>query len=72
MKKRLTIGIVRDRVSKEISEIAAQGHNAARMASEGYLGGYRDGLDDALLFLSGVRPSRRGWWGKPGDGDSGS
>jgi len=29
------------------------------LSSEGYLGGYRDALDDIELVLNGVRPNRR-------------
>ncbi len=32
------------------------------LASEGYVGGYRDCLQDIQLALEGVKPRRRGWW----------
>ena len=38
---------------------------AIGMASEGYIGGYRDALNDALLAMNNVLPKRRDWWDKP-------
>lgn len=35
---------------------------ATGLASEGYVGGYRDALSDVILAMNGVRPDRRGWW----------
>jgi len=49
----------RKSVSNEISAQAQSGGLYARgFASEGYLGGYRDALDDVDLALSGVIPNR--------------
>ena len=32
------------------------------LASEGYNGGYRDALDDVMLLLNDVRPTRHDFW----------
>ena len=34
----------------------------AGLASEGYVGGYSDALNDVLLAMNGITPTRRGWW----------
>ena len=50
-------------VDAEINSHASRGGKYARgLAGEGYAGGYRDALNDVLLALNGVTPSRRGWW----------
>ena len=60
-----TIGIARERLSREIAGLRGDGSKyAAGLATEGYAGGYRDALDDVILVLNGVRPERRGWWGE--------
>ena len=59
---KVTIRRVLNRVNKEISAFARQSRHAGGLASEGYKGGYRDALNDVLLFLQGVRPGTRGWW----------
>lgn len=56
------IKIVRQNLSKEISDLAYGGKYAAGLASEGYSGGYRDALDDVMLLLNGVTPNRRHYW----------
>ena len=38
---------------------ARSGIYAAGLASEGYDGGYRDAMSDALLILAGVEPQSR-------------
>lgn len=53
-------------VQAEISAMAAHGHIASAMASEGYNGGYMDALQDVLLALYGNTPNRNGWWKKEG------
>lgn len=60
-KKRITAAI--RRVTLSIHAFASQGPIAGGLSPEGYAGGYRDGLTDALLVISGVRPSRREYWG---------
>ena len=37
---------------------------AAGLASEGYVGGYRDALSDVILAMNGITPNTRGWWEK--------
>ena len=45
----------------EISDFASRGGPyAARLAGEGYNGGYRDALEDVWLALKGVLPNRIG------------
>jgi hypothetical protein len=57
------VNAARKWVDKEISDSASVGGMYARgMAAEGYAGGYRDALDDVMLALNGVKPSRRGYW----------
>jgi hypothetical protein len=41
--------------SSEISNLASHGFYAGGLASEGYLGGYRDALDDVLSALNGIK-----------------
>ena len=45
-------------------KISAQsyGKYGKGLASEGYLGGYRDALDDVMLALNGVHPTTRYLW----------
>ena len=52
----------RKKVSSEISDLASHGFYAGGLASEGYLGGYRDALDDVLSALNGIKPQRSGFW----------
>jgi len=52
----------RNVVAAEMAMNASGSHLAAALASEGYLGGYRDALDDVRLVMDGVEPQRRGWW----------
>lgn len=40
----------------------------AGLHSEGYVGGYRDALNDCLLAMNKVTPQRRGWWEKKSTG----
>jgi len=50
---------------KDWERRGAKGPNfAAGLASEGYMGGYRDALNDALLAMNGVTPNRNRWWEK--------
>lgn len=51
-----------ERVDKDISGFARQSPTAGGLASEGYNGGYRDALSDALQLLNGVTPRRSFWW----------
>lgn len=54
------------RVSAVISGDAQGGMYARGLAAEGYNGGYRDALNDVLLFMnSGCLPNRNGWWDEP-------
>lgn len=55
---------VKAKVSCEIADFASHGGLfAGPLASEGYAGGYRDALEDVLIFLdAGVRPGRRHYW----------
>ena len=62
------MGKARRRAQEDISAHASRGGiYAAGLASEGYAGGYRDALDDAILVLDGVIPHRRSWWEELGD-----
>ena len=58
------IAFALEQVDAEICEAAAGGHGiySGGLASEGYAGGYRDALDDVLLLLNGVKPSRRRYY----------
>ena len=50
----------RNRVDEEIRVGTDQSNLYSRgLAGEGYLGGYRDALDDVILLLNGVKPNRR-------------
>jgi len=66
---------VRRQVELEISGFARRDEGqggvnyAGGLASEGYAGGYRDALDDVMLALNGVPPSRRGWWPREEEGE---
>jgi hypothetical protein len=65
--------LVREQVEREISGLASRGSGsginyAGGLAGEGYAGGYRDALDDILLALDGIPPSRRGWWPREEEG----
>jgi hypothetical protein len=69
MKTKKTLKQVRSKVQAEISGFANEYPEGTRsglysrgLASEGYDGGYRDAIDDVMLFLNGVTPDRRGWW----------
>jgi len=57
---------VSDAVNAEISAMTNNDDMYSRgLASEGYLGGYRDCLMDVLSVLSGYDPtdrSRTNWW----------
>lgn len=47
----------------EIHNIASSGGMYARgMASEGFMGGYREALNDVTLALNGVEPERWRKW----------
>lgn len=56
------LAIARGNVQHEITGHANQGGKYACLAGEGYMGGYRDALDDVLLALNGVIPNRHFWW----------
>lgn len=59
------VQVARRNAAKSISDNAQNGGRfAGALSCEGYDGGYRDALDDVLLALNGVLPSRRGWWEK--------
>jgi hypothetical protein len=60
MKKQ--IRAVLKKVSLEIAANSHGGKYSAGLASEGYTGGYRDALNDVLLLMNRVKPSRRNWW----------
>ena len=49
-----------------VSDYQARGSKgpnfATGLSEEGYVGGYRDALNDVLLAMNGVKPSTRGWW----------
>ena len=60
--KRERISAAIAQVNKEISDLATGGLYVRGMASEGYAGGYRDALSDALLVMDGVIPKRRDYW----------
>src|SRR5690348_7744447 len=60
-KPKLTLRRVQRRVEIEIAA-NSQGKYGRGLASEGYAGGYRDALEDVMLFMRGVKPSRRGYW----------
>ena len=66
MKKReliLALQRASHRCNKEITEIASQGGlYAPAMAGEGYVGGYRDALQDCILLINNVSPNRRDYW----------
>ena len=65
---KITIRKVQERVEKLISGDANRGGIYARgLAGEGYKGGYRDAIEDVLLFYRGVRPRRHGWWASTPD-----
>lgn len=50
------------RADKEINNLARDGGRyASGTAAEGYMGGYRDALNDVLLVLNGVKPQRLVW-----------
>jgi len=51
-----------EKVDDDISNFARQSHVAGGLASEGYNGGYRDALSDAIMLLNGVTPRRGNWW----------
>jgi len=58
-------------VNAEMAGLARAGEPCTRenlfargLASEGYVGGYRDAISDVLQALNDVMPSRRGWWEK--------
>lgn len=54
---------IRKQVNKTISAIASNGGRfAGALSSEGYAAGYRDALNDVLLMLNGVNPSRNQWY----------
>lgn len=44
----------------EIQAIAARGHYAAGLSTEGFAGGYQSALNDVLLVMNGVRPNNSG------------
>ena len=52
-----------------VAEHEARGGRGPNFATglqhEGYVGGYSQALNDALLAMNGVKPSTRGWWEKP-------
>ena len=56
------LAIARGNVQREITGYASQGGRYACLAGEGYMGGYRDALDDVVLALNGVIPDRHCWW----------
>ncbi len=56
------IRYARKAVSKTIAGHAANSQIAGALASEGYNGGYRDCLDDMVLLLNDVVPTRFYWW----------
>lgn len=60
--QRETIERAIERVSREIRGNTGHGRYASALAGEGYAGGYRDALYDVLAVLSGLTPSRRGYW----------
>jgi hypothetical protein len=48
---------------KEISVLASCGGMYAKgMASEGFMGGYREALEDVMLAMNGVEPDRWRRW----------
>ena len=51
-------------VEKEISNISSRSNSiySRGLASEGYSGGYRDALNDVILLLNDVTPTRRDYW----------
>jgi len=54
---------VSKRVSGVISGDAQRSRISAGLANEGFNGGYRQALDDVLLFMSsGCLPNTNGWW----------
>jgi|WetSurMetagenome_2_1015567.scaffolds.fasta_scaffold38137_6 hypothetical protein len=55
------IAAAKQKVAEEITG-NAEGFFGRGLASEGYAGGYRDALDDVILLLNGVVPSRRNYW----------
>lgn len=66
MNKRQMVKIIdeaHDAVLKRISDQTNQSELYSRgLASEGYLGGYAQALQDVLLLSNGVRPRTRYLW----------
>lgn len=59
-------------VRGDISVMANSDSKFARgLASEGYLGGYRDALYDVILLLNGTTPDRKWWLHKHTEGGEG-
>jgi hypothetical protein len=59
------INFIHKKANEEISGLArGGGMYAAGLASEGYVGGYRDALSHVMLLLNGVWPNNDGygWW----------
>lgn len=58
---------VLDSVNRDITATVSDGGKfAGAMVSEGYRGGYRDAIQDVMMYLHGTEPQdRRGYWEKP-------
>jgi hypothetical protein len=59
IKQRMKLAL--EKVNKDVAEFSEQNRTAG-LVSEGYDGGYRDALSDAILLLNGVVPRRNNWW----------
>lgn len=59
---KVTIRKVAKRITLSIRSSVVPGNKySGGLASEGYQGGYRDALNDVLLFLGGTRPHGEFW-----------
>ena len=59
------LDIVAKNVNRAISNQARSGGMYARaLSSEGYVGGYRQAIQDVILALNGNEPNTRNFWEK--------
>lgn len=58
------LDIVRANLKREMYIPPDAGKYERGMAGEGYLGGYRQAINDVELALNGVHPQTRGLWDK--------
>ena len=56
------LAVASRRISSAIAEsIDRDSYYSAGLSGEGYVGGYRDALEDVLLALNGVEPNSAGF-----------